>query len=171
MVYGAERTRVNSMQIGKWTATEGAKPLLKRLKSLANKERGGMLLEMAISVMVFVLVGTALLGGLSTAHISGANTETQSDAENFARNQMEYIAALPYQPLQGIPLQYQYAVAPGLGIPSDTGACGAGEIGYCLDARGEEILIGDPNIQKVIVDVYFDGTITMTLETIVANQQ
>ena len=68
-----------------------------QLRTLAGDCRGALLLETVIAIMVFSLVGVAVLGGLSTAYTSGAKTEVQSVAENLARNQVESIFSGPYR--------------------------------------------------------------------------
>ena len=55
------------------------------------------MLETVVAVVIFTLVGTAVLAALSTAHTSGARTESQSIAENLARNQMEDAFCRAYQ--------------------------------------------------------------------------
>ena len=55
------------------------------------------MLETAVASMVFALVGTAVLAGLSTSTKTGGKTEEQSIAENIARNQMEFLFSEPYR--------------------------------------------------------------------------
>jgi hypothetical protein len=64
-----------------------------RLGAVAGDSKGTILLETVIATIVFALVGTAVLAGLSTMYRSGSITEKQSVAENVARNQMESIFA------------------------------------------------------------------------------
>lgn len=115
----------------------------------ARKEcRGSIMMETVMAVVVFALVGTAVLAGLSTTHSSGARTESEALAENIARNQMESIFALPYQPPP-------YAFPP-ISTPA----------GYTVTATAEELVVGDPNIEKVVVTVSYWGRDTLTLETL-----
>ena len=106
-----------------------------RLRSLVGDCKGGLMMEVVVAVTVFTLVGTAVLVGLSTAHTSGAATESQSIAENIGRNQMEYMLTLPYQ----LPPSIYATVEP--------------HQGYSVTAVGEEYVIGGPNIERVIVTV------------------
>lgn len=117
------------------------------LKRLAQKQTGALLLETTVSVVVFALVGTAVLTGASIVSTSGAETDRQSVAENIGRNQMEYSAAQPYQPAP-----YNYQLVP---VPT----------GYAVQAVAVEAIVGDPNIQKIIITVTFDGSELLTLET------
>ena len=121
---------------------------VRRLRTLPRNCRGALLMETVIAVMIFALVGTAVLFGVSTAHTSGATTERQSTAENIARNQMEYEFSLPYQ---NSPSSY-----PTIGVPQ----------GYVVTCQAEEYVLGDPNIEKVIVTVTFDSTQQLVLETL-----
>ena len=54
-----------------------------------------MFIETILVVLIFSLVGGAVLRGISGTHSSGTRTENQSVAENIARNQMEYAFSLP----------------------------------------------------------------------------
>lgn len=64
---------------------------------------GSILLETTVASIVFALVGTAVLSGLSTMYASGSLTEAQSVAENLARNQMEFVFNQPYREPQQTP--------------------------------------------------------------------
>ena len=118
----------------------------------ARHSRGGLLLEAVIGVTLLTLIGAAVLGGLSTAHFSGARTEYQSTAENVARNQMEYALTLPYQPPP-----YNY---PTVDPPA----------GYEVTAVAEEYVVADSNIEKVVVTVNHDGQQVLVLETLRARE-
>ena len=111
-------------------------------------ERGGLLLEAVVSITLFTIVGTAVLSGLSTAHISSARFESQSVAENLARNQMEHLFSLPYEPP---PSSY-----PGVATPQ----------GYTVTATVVEYVPGDPLIEKVVVEVLQGGRSVLVLETL-----
>jgi type II secretory pathway pseudopilin PulG len=89
------------------------------LRRLAGDCQGSLLLETVIAMMVFALVGVAVLAGLSTVYSSGSKTEEQSVAENLARNQVESIFSgpyrepnqTPYPTLTGIPANYSVSTA------------------------------------------------------------
>ena len=120
---------------------------LDKLKRLVHRQTGALLMETTVSIVVFALVGTAVLTGASIVSTSGAETERQSVAENIGRNQMEYSAAQPYQ---AAPFNY-------LAVPVPAG--------YAVQALAVEAIAGDPNIQKIIVIITFDGNELLTLET------
>ncbi len=68
-----------------------------------QESTGSILLETAVASIVFALVGTAVLSGMSTMYASGSLTESQSVAENLARNQMEFVFDQPYREPQQTP--------------------------------------------------------------------
>jgi hypothetical protein len=114
----------------------------------AGGSRGQVLLETAVALSVFALVGTAVLVGVSLAHTTGSRVESQSVAENLARNQMEYVFSQPYQ---APPAAYPTVSAPD---------------GYTVSAVAEEYVLGDPNVEKVVVTVNRDGQSVLVLETL-----
>ena len=124
------------------------------VKSLVRKKTGSLLLESIISMALFTIVGTAVMSGLSTTQISGAQTERQSIAEFVARNQMASIFESVY-----------------LNIGTDYPAVTTPE-GYTVTAITVEVdvLAPDPDVQKVIVTVYYGNDTVFVLETIKANQ-
>ncbi|HLF05299.1 MAG TPA: hypothetical protein VI855_08795 [Dehalococcoidia bacterium] len=125
-----------------------------RPRSLLRDSRGSILLETAIASIVFALVGTAVLSGLSVMHRTGAMVEGHSVAENVARNQMEYVFTLPYQEW---PATYPTMSAE---IPN----------GYTVTALGEEYVAGDLDVQKVVVTAARDGEGILTIETVRSRQ-
>jgi len=122
-----------------------------KIYGLTGVESGALLVETVVAVMVFTAVGTAVLTGLSTSQTSSGKTERQSIAENIARNQMEYVASLPYQPP---PHTY-----PSVGVPA----------GYSVTAQAIEDVPGDTNIEKVVVTINFEGQVILSLETFRTN--
>lgn len=131
--------------------------LLGQLKGLifrlVARQKGGLMIEALVSVSLMAIVGTAVLSGLSTSHISGANTERQSVAENAARNQMSAIFSAPYVANGGT-----YAA---VNVPS----------GYGVTTTTTELdpLNPDPDVQKVTVNITFEGSGVFQLESININ--
>ena len=121
---------------------------------LVSDRRGGMFIETILVVMIFSVVGTAVLSGISGTHSSGARTERQGFAENIARNQIEYIFTLPYQ-------------EPPSTYPS-IDLSGQDYAGYAV--TGQAIVDpnagGNPNIERVVVEVLFGGEEILSLETL-----
>ncbi len=132
----------------------GNGPVWHSASGLVSGCRGGMFIETILVVMIFSVVGTAVLSGISGTRSSGARTERQGFAENIARNQMEYIFTLPYQePPSTYPLidpssqDYAgYAVSGQAFVDPDAG--------------------GNPNIERVVVAVSFGGETILSLETL-----
>lgn len=123
------------------------------ITAFAMGRRGSLFLETVIALATFILVGVAVLGGVSTTFISGANTENQSIAENIARNQLEAIAA---QPFQVDSADYTLVATPD---------------GYQVVVTSEQLMTELTfEIQTLIITVSLDvGEEILRLETIKAN--
>ena len=108
------------------------------------------MVESLVSLSLMAIVGTAVLSGISTTHISGAVIERQSEAENIARNQMASVFSSAYVENSG---DYLSVATPG---------------NYLVVAGTEEVdaLSPDADMQKVVVTVSFDGSTVFELETI-----
>ncbi len=120
----------------------------RRVCKLVQGNNGALLVETIIAVLVFSIVGSAVLVGLSTTHTSGARTKSQSTAENIARNQMEYMFSLPYQD------------------PPSTCPLVEAPEGTTVTCTIEEYVLGDPNIEKVVVTVTSNGQEQLSLESL-----
>lgn len=114
----------------------------------AGRQGGSILLETAVALLIFSLVGTAVLSGLSAAAVSTRMTGAQGVVENIARNQMEYMFSLPYQ----APPSFYPAVS----VPP----------GYAVSCEAEEYVAGNPNIERVVVTVTEDGIERLVLTTL-----
>ena len=110
--------------------------------------RGSLLLEIVVAVVLFALVGSAVLAGLSTAYTSGARTKTQSIAENLARNQLADVFSQPY-------------LSPPASYPSITPPPG-----YGVTALAEEYVTGDSNLAKVVISVTRENDTVLVVETL-----
>ena len=119
----------------------------RRVCKLVQGNNGVLLVETVIAVLVFGLVGAAVMSGLATTHRSGFKIEVQSNAESIARNQMEYVFSLPYQEP---PYFYPTVIAPQ---------------GYGVTSEAREHINNDPNIEEVIVTVTFEGEPKLVVET------
>ena len=146
------------MNVDNQDATEShSNGLLGCLRSLilamGARQKGGLMIEALVSVSLMAVVGTAVLSGLSTSHISGAHVERQSVGENVARNQMAAIFSSSYV------------------VNGDTYPAVAAPSGYSVTATTAELdpLTPDPNVQKVIVRVFFEGVEVFHLETVNIN--
>ncbi len=128
-----------------------------RLRTVALESRGGLLLETVVAIIVFALIGTTVLVGVSTARRSGEIVDKQSIAENVARNQMEYVFSRAYK---APPLSYaSISDLPGndFKVPS----------GFTVTATA--ILrsgIVDPDVETVRVTVSHLGEQVLVVESI-----
>ncbi len=115
---------------------------LSQIRTLVVGCKGSLLLETVVSVMVFSMVGVAVLAGLNTSYRAGAKVEAQAEAENIARNQMESVFSQPYR-------------APGQTAYSAITTTG----GYAVSTVMEDVDPGapDPDIEKVTVTISRDG--------------
>ena len=132
----------------------GSGPVWHGGSGLVSDCRGGMFMETILVVMIFGVVGTAVLSGISGTRSSGARTERQAFAENIARNQIEYIFTLPYQ-------------EPPSTYPS-IDLSGQDYAGYAVSGQAIEDPDsgGNPNIERVLVTVSFGGEEILSLETL-----
>lgn len=131
--------------------------LVARFRFLASDTRGGLLLETLVAIIVFSLIGTTVLVGVSTARHSGEIVDAQSIAENVARNQMEYTFSRAYK---APPLTYaSISDLPNndFNVPS----------GFTVTATA--ILRSgstDPDLETVRVTVNHQGAQVLVVETI-----
>ena len=119
------------------------------LRRLAKDHRGSPLLETIVAMAVFSTVGTALLAGLSTTHRSGSTIEIQSIAENITRNQMESIFNEAYK----VPPATYTAVT---SLPT----------GFTVTADAQEYVVGNTNVEKLVVTVTHEGNVIISLESL-----
>lgn len=110
--------------------------------------RGSMLLETAVAVLVFGIVGTAVMVGIRAAHSSGELIENRATAEVIARNQMENVFNQAYLPP---PASYPSIIVAPM---------------YTVSANASEYVSGDTNIEKLTVLVTYDGRNLLALETL-----
>ncbi len=132
----------------------GSGPVWQGASGLVSDSRGGMFIETILVVMIFSVVGTAVLSGISGTRSSGARTERQGFAENIARNQIEYIFTLPYQ-------------EPASTYPS-IDLSGQDYAGYAVSGQAivDPDAGGNLNIERVLVTVSFGGEEILSLETL-----
>ena len=134
-----------------------------RLGELAGDSKGTILLETVIATIVFALVGTAVLAGLSTMYKSGSITEKQSVAENIARNQMEFVFSQPYrEPLHTLyPRQTPYPTISDIGGTPIPANCSVDIVVEHADNADP-----DPEVEKITVTSRHDGEDILTLQTL-----
>ena len=131
---------------GMWSGVVSA------FRVLFRDSKGSILLETVVASIIFAMVGTAVLAGLSTMYASGSLTETQSVAENLSRNQMEFVFNQPYRE----PQQTSYQTISG--VPAN----------YSVTTTVEYASISSPNpeVEQIAVTTSYLGQNTLTLESI-----
>ncbi len=134
--------RVQLMRVGLFSA----------LRVPFQNSTGSILLETAVASIVFALVGTAVLSGMSTMYRSGSLTEAQSEAENLARNQMEFVFNQPYRE----PQQTPYPVISGVPV----------NYGITTTVAYGSISSPNPEVSLVAVTASHRGQNILTLETL-----
>ena len=126
--------------------------MINALGGLFGDSKGTILLETTVASIVFALVGTAVLSGLSTMYDSGSLTEAQSQAENLARNQMEFVFNQNYRE----PQQLSYSTISG--VPAN----------YVVATTVDYADINSPNpeVALVVVTASYRGQDILTLQTL-----
>ena len=111
-------------------------------------------MESVVAVVVFAVIGGAVLAGTSTARGTASTVEGQSIGEGVARNQMEQSFNQPYRPPQG-------PSYPTITPPQ----------GYSVSVVQDEYINGAVDIEKVIVTVRRHGRIVQVLQTLRASSE
>ena len=130
-----------------------------RLRLAIANSMGVTLLETVIALAMFSSAGTAVLMGVSAAHISSDRVEAHAIAENLARNQMEYVLSLEYVAPGGNYASVADDVILDLNIPS----------GYSVSAVAETYLADDGftgSIENVVITVSRDAQSILILESL-----
>ena len=66
------------------------------IAKVMKNQKGITLIEVLVSLAVFSLIGTAVLGGLMTTSKVVNTTDARETAKNLAETQMEWAKSLPY---------------------------------------------------------------------------
>ena len=142
------------------TPTHGtATVVARRLRSALFNSRGISLIEVVVALAIFSSAGTAVLLGVSAAHISSDRVNASAIAENLARNQMEYVNS------------QSYVAAPGsyTSIANDSSLNIVIPTGFAVTAAAQTYLTDDGltgSIEKVVVTVTRDGQSILVLESL-----
>ena len=136
--------------------------VLHRSKKLLIEARGSIMIESVVAVLLFTVVGSAVLSGMSTVHRSSAATERQAVLENVARNQMNYLNS---QPFEVAPYTYATSTCPGPAISLPTGY----SITCTADVYTDSYLTGGDYLSKLVVTVDHEGQQQIVLQTLRGN--
>ncbi len=116
-----------------------------RLTGWARGQTGALLIETVVALTVFGVLGSVVLSGVQTSHISKRKFDSQSVAENLVRNQMEYALKQSYK---AWPSSGNIYYDPVTSTPS----------GYTITAEALQYSTStDTNIQTIRVTVTHEG--------------
>ena len=117
-------------------------------------QHGGLMIETAVSILVFSIVGTIVLSGVSIGAGASTKIEVQSTLDNLARNEIEYVLGQAYQDPTDPPSSCP--IDPGLPLPS----------GYSLSCEVGEYVPGDLNVANITVTASTNEGHSLTLQTV-----
>ena len=137
---------------------KSARSLADRFRSAVSDSLGITLMETIIALAIFSSAGTAVLLGVSAAHISSDRVIASAIAENLARNQMEYVFTLPYVAQPGTYDSIAEDTSLNITIPSGFA------VGAVADSYMSASFTG--SIEKVVVTVTRDEKIILVLESL-----
>ena len=110
--------------------------------------RAATMAKALIAIIVFTLLGAAVLAASSATRTASASVEQAAVAESIALDQIEIILAAPYED------------PPHTYTPISTPP------GYAVTAEARELVVGDRNIAMISVAVTLDGVPVLTIESI-----
>ncbi len=129
-----------------------------RLSGRARGQTGSLLIETVVALTVFGVLGSVVLSGVQTSHISKGKFDVQSVAENLVRNQMEYALEQTYK---AWPTTGNIYYDPVTSTPS----------GYTITAEALKYSTStDTNIETIRVTVTHQGQTIKVFETIRTNR-
>ncbi len=142
---------MQDMKPNNWKAKTVAL-LYKGLRRCLRNERGGLLIEVVVTLSVFGILGTAVLGAVQTSNIAKARADIDATADNLIRNQISYIMEQPYK------------------LPGETYDTVALPSGYTLDVDNLTHDVSSTDISMVRITVYHQGQEVEVHEELRANR-
>ena len=139
--------------------TRAARSFAARFRPAVSNSLGITLMETVIALAMFSSAGTAVILGVSAAHVSSDRVKASAVAENLARNQMEYVNSLAYVAPPGSYASVSDDIGLNINIPTGF-AVSAGTQTYVADDRYTG------SIEKVVVTVTRDGQSILVLESL-----
>jgi len=124
------------------------------VKRLGN-QKGLTLIEVVIALAVFAAISVSLFIALNVSHETTHSVNEQTTAESLTRATLEYIKSCDYDDINNPPV---YGVDPTLDIPTKYSIEVTAER---LDPKGDGF-DNDDGIQKVTVQVKYDGELVLT---------
>ena len=115
-------------------------------------ERGMMMVESLVSIVLFSMLSIGVFTAVQTGHIAKRGFDAQSNEENIVRNQIEAVFAAPYQ-------------GPGNSYTAITPPAG-----YTVTAAALTYDGSSTDIEIIRVTVQHNGQTVETFETLRANR-
>ncbi len=128
--------------------------LIKGLRRSLRSERGSLLMEVVVTLSVFGVLGTAVLGAVQGSYIAKNDFDSNSTVENLIRNQIESAFAETYK-------------APGSGNYTPVSAVPAG---YTITAEPVTFDATSTDVSTVRITVYKEGQLLKTFDTVRTNR-
>ena len=113
--------------------------LLRRPVRRLRGQSGALLMEVTVTLAVFGVLGSAVLGAVQTSNVSKVHVDVESTANNLIRNQISYILEQPYQP------------------PGEAYATITVPSGYSLNVETLTHDVSSTDIEKIRITVYQQG--------------
>ena len=132
------------------------------MKRLGN-QKGLTLVEVLIALTVFAAISVSLFIALNVSHKTTHSVNQETTAESLTRAELEYIKSCDYDAENNPPV---YEVDPTLDIPTK----------YSIEVTAERLdpegdgFDDDDGIQKVTVQVKYDGDLVLTTENYKVNR-
>lgn len=132
------------------------------MKRLGN-QKGLTLVEVLIALTIFAAISASLFIALNVSHKTTHSVNEQTTAESLTRAELEYIKSCDYDAENNPPV---YEVDPDLVIPTK----------YSIEVTVERLdpegdgTDNDDGIQKVTVQVKYDGELVLTTASYKVNR-
>ncbi len=129
------------------------------MKRLGN-QKGFSLIEVLIALTIFGAITVSLFLALNVSHKTTHSVNEQTIVESLTRSELEYVKSCDYDDSLD-PGHPQYEVDPSLVIPT----------GYSIEVTAKRLdpegdgTDNDDGIQKVTVEVYYDGELVLATES------
>ena len=128
------------------------RPLSSRLQRMLRNQQGGLLFEVVVTLTVFGVLGTAVLGAVQTSYIGKRQFEADAEAENIIRRQLDYVWEQAYK----VPGQTYLPITP--------------PPGYSVTVESLTWDSGSTDVSTVRVTVDHDGQQVKVFETLRSNR-
>ena len=143
------------------------------LVAIIKNERGITLIEIAISMLLFAIVGIFILYGVAAASFSLALADERETAKNLAESEIEYIKLTDYS-LLPTSTSWSYNLPTSSPVWDVTHVRPPGFDNYSILVQGNSIDIdgdgnNDDDMQMISVTVSNRGEVVLTIKDYVIN--